>query len=454
MSRVTKLRFLPATLCSVLLAACGGSGSDAAKSSGVPVLDPIAPTGGNTFPLRASANGRFLVDAQGKPFFMQGDAGWSLLARLPREQIVEYLDDRAQRGFNTIIVNLIEHEFTDNPPDNAYGEGPFLTRNDFSTPNEKYFAHAEFAIVEAEKRGIVVLLAPAYLGYDGGSQGWYEEMKTQDLARLRDYGRFVAQRFANRRNIIWVHGGDYDPPNMDLTVAVAEGVREFDTRSLSTYHGGRGSTEMNRRTPRPTWLTLDNVYTHSDDVVPSALAQYKRATAPFILVEAAYDALGVDSNGVRRQAYQSVFSGACGHLIGHDGIWRFAPGWRVAMDSGAAHTLVHLPELLAKVGWPDLVPDPAGSFVVGGNGAEALAVASSRSADHHRGVVYVPEHRAVTIDLGALAGKHIQAHVFDPTTGVFTDLPDGSLGPGGPRQIAPPPGLGGPDWVIVLESGA
>ncbi len=59
-------------------------------------------------------------------------------------------------------MNLIEHEFTDKPPDNGYGEPPFLTPNDFSTPNERYFAHAEFAIVEAEKRGMVVLLAPAY----------------------------------------------------------------------------------------------------------------------------------------------------------------------------------------------------------------------------------------------------------------------------------------------------
>ncbi len=173
----------------------------------------------------------------------------------------------------------------------------------------------------------------------------------------------------------------------------------------------------------------------------------RRATGPFILIEAAYDALGVDSNGVRRQAYQAVFSGACGHLIGHDGIWRFAPGWRVAMDSGAAHTLVHLPELLARVGWPDLVPDAAGTFVVGGSDVEAMAAASSRSADHRRGVVYVPEHRAVTVDLGALAGKHIQAHVFDPTTGVLRICPTGPWAPTVDGRL-----LHRKDWVVRTGS--
>ena len=108
---------------------------------------------------------------------------------------------------------------------------------------------------------------------------------------------------------------------------------------------------------------------------------------------------------MRRQAYQAVLSGACGHVIGHDHIWRFSPGWRPALDSSATRSLRYLPELLAAVRWPDLVPDAPGSLVVAGADKGALAAASSRSTDHHRGVVYVPERRTVTVDLEVLAGN-------------------------------------------------
>ncbi len=64
--------------------------------------------------------------------------------------------DRHARGFNTVLVNLIEHKFATNPPRNAYDDVPFLTPGDFSTPNESYFAHADYVIAQAEQRGMLV----------------------------------------------------------------------------------------------------------------------------------------------------------------------------------------------------------------------------------------------------------------------------------------------------------
>jgi hypothetical protein len=41
----------------------------------------------------------------------------------------------------------------------AYGEPPFLETGDFSTPNEAYFAHADWDLRQAEARGLKVVTA-------------------------------------------------------------------------------------------------------------------------------------------------------------------------------------------------------------------------------------------------------------------------------------------------------
>jgi hypothetical protein len=43
--------------------------------------------------------------------------------------------------------------------------------SDWSVPNEKYFAHADWVIRKAAENGIAVLLVPAYLGYMGLDEG-------------------------------------------------------------------------------------------------------------------------------------------------------------------------------------------------------------------------------------------------------------------------------------------
>src|SRR5437879_3834645 len=49
--------------------------------------------------LQVSPNGRYFVDQDGKPFFYLGDTAWLLFQRLNREEVDEYLKDRAAKGF-------------------------------------------------------------------------------------------------------------------------------------------------------------------------------------------------------------------------------------------------------------------------------------------------------------------------------------------------------------------
>ena len=164
------------------------------------------------FPLGVSGNGRYLTDADQKPFLVLGDTAWSLIAQLKEEDILRYLDDRQQRGYNAIIVSLIEHKFASKAPANIHGVAPFLKPGDLNQPNPAYFDYAHRAIEAAAKRGIGVWLCPAYLGAGGGDEGFFQEIKAAGPAALRGYGRYVGQRFKDLSNIVWMMGGDYEVP--------------------------------------------------------------------------------------------------------------------------------------------------------------------------------------------------------------------------------------------------
>jgi len=112
-----------------------------------------------------------------RPFLIVGDTAWSLIVDLKEADIKAYLDDRHKRGFNAIIVNLLEHKFATNAPRNRAGLEPFTKTGDFATPNTEYFDFAHRVVGWANERGISVWLAPAYLGSNGGDEGFFQEIK-------------------------------------------------------------------------------------------------------------------------------------------------------------------------------------------------------------------------------------------------------------------------------------
>lgn len=92
------------------------------------------------------------------PSFFPGD--WAIFSFSGNcwYHVAEYLENRRQKGFNAILFNLIEHRFADDWPKNKYGDGPFKTPGDFSTPNEAYFAHVDWVIQKARNKEILVVV--------------------------------------------------------------------------------------------------------------------------------------------------------------------------------------------------------------------------------------------------------------------------------------------------------
>ena len=442
------------------------------------------------FPLAVRPGERYLVDAAGKPFLIHGDTAWSLIADLTREEVDLYLDDRRARGFNTILVSLIETRFATNAPANAYGQLPFHNQpfetvaaladllpsgtlakygtlaatlfTDYGAPNEAYFAHADWVLRRAEQKGFLVLLTPSYTGYKGGTQGWYRAMIMNGADRLRQYGEFLGRRYRDFANIVWVHAGDYDPPEKDLVRAIAEGIREFDPRALHTAHGAPETAALEYWQGEP-WLQVNNVYTYGP-VCPSALEQYvRRKHMPFFLIESAYEnEHEATERRLRTQAYHAVLCGAAGQVFGNNPIWHFdGPGiyptpltWQEALDSRGAQSMTHLRELLASVPWWLLEPDSDHRLLTDGIGAEDERAVAARTADGSLAIVYLPGSREVTIDLGELAGPRVAARWYDPADGRFSVVGGSPFPAAGPRRFDPEPnnGPGSDDWALVLES--
>jgi hypothetical protein len=118
-------------------------------------------------------------------------------------------------GFNAVLVNLIEHKHADDWPRNKYGDAPFTTPGDFSTPNEVYFAHADWVIQKAGEKGMLVIVNPCYTGTASptNTEGWKEEIIANGPTKCRNYGRYVGNRYKNYPNIIWQAVGDMTPPS-------------------------------------------------------------------------------------------------------------------------------------------------------------------------------------------------------------------------------------------------
>jgi len=378
------------------------------------------------FPLRISENHRYLQDASGRPFLLTGDAAWSLIGDLSREDADKYLADRQSRGFNAILVSLIEHRFSRNAPRNFYEHAPFSPGGNFTNPDEAYFADADWILQRARERGLLVLLAPAYLGTNGGDEGWYQEMHASGPDALKSYGRYLGQRYRDFKNIIWVQGGDWDPPTKTLVDALAEGISETDPEALQTVHAGRDTDVLQNWEEE--WLGLDTVYTYGD-VRSATLKRYLSGRArPFFFIEGTYEGEhNTTEQTIREIAYGALLSGAAGQVFGNNPIWHFAgPAlfqrpltWKEALSSRGAQSMTHLKAFFDMIAWWTLEPEQGKLLVSPEPPLPGYAI-GSRSADGNLAVIYLSDRSSVTLDKAALSPTQY-ARWFDPSSGQFSE---------------------------------
>lgn len=404
--------------------------------------------------LPLSRSGNRLIDQRGDDFQIRGDAAWSLLVQLSLREAQDYLDERRAQGFNTLVVELIEHMFADDPPRNANGDAPFLAPGDFSQPNPAYFDHAEKILHAAQERGFVVMLTPAYLGYDGGPEGWYREMVAAGPDVMRAYGAFVGERYRSLDNIVWLMGGDYTPPErgLELVDALQAGIAARDDRHLFSAHWGPETTASEVDLD---WLDIDTTYTYEPAYLKSLQDHERRHNLPRIFIEGMYED-GLQEPGqrdLRAQAYHAMLTGAQGHVYGQWDVWQMNDSWRDGVRRPGAYMMLVVSRLFGPLAGTPLIPDDGGLLRDGRGewGSREYAVAATGGRD--LAIAYVPSKRTITLDLSRFDGP-VRARWFDPTDGSWTAAEERPLRPRARTQLTTPGdnAAGDGDWALVLAT--
>ena len=410
------------------------------------------------FPLKVHSSGRYLVDHNESPVFLNGDAAWSLIVQPNFGEASQYLNDRAARGFNTILVNLIENNFADNAPANIAGVPPF-TGTAFATPNEAYFAHADSVIALAHQLDIIVLLAPIYLGYDCGNEGWCSDVQTASIADMKSWGQYVGNRYKGFPNIIWVIGGDTDPTpvraKVDSMVAALKAADVVYPDRIITAHGSSG-IQVLQDFPE-SWLSLNNTYTWTlTEVVSLAEVAYAHSPVlPFVFMEGRYEnSTGINDQQLRAQAYWTFLRGAVGNVFGNNPIWYFGSDvvsgnnedWIGYLGSSGSVAMSHFGDLVNSRHWFSLIPDMNGTVLTAGaqSGLDQAVVAYA--SDSTCIIGYMPTRRTVTINPTVLSGNQVHVQWYNPSTGLFTDA---GIVPRATGNYTPPLNR---DWVLVIDA--
>jgi hypothetical protein len=413
------------------------------------------------YPLKLGpAGSRYLVDQDGVPFLWVGDSAWSLAVQLSLADAQTYLDDRQAKGFDVVLVNLIEHQFAKNAPANIFGEAPFTGRP-FATPNDAYFARVDAIVQAAATRGMAVLLDPLYLGFQCGGEGWCAEVTAATTAEMRSWGQYVGTRYGAFDNVMWIIGGDADPTPVVANVReFVAGILDVDTRHLITAHV-EPESYATTHWGNDAWLNINDVYTYSPTLYQTAQTAYQYApTMPFFLVESAYENEHSSTpQSLRAQAYWTMLMGGMGQNFGNCPIWHFdatssfcaVSGWKTALASAGASSMQYLAQLFGARPWYTLVPDSQHAALTAGYGTfgSATYVVAAHASDGATIIAYVPSSATVTIDFSKISGTTANVWWFNPSDG--TAISAGTHATNGTQAFTSPSAS---DWVLVVDDAA
>ena len=432
--------------------------------------------------LKISANKRFFTTADGKPFFWLGDTGWLLFIKLKREEALQYLDDRKQKGFNVMQVMLV-HDIDLGV--NAYGDSA-LHNKDVSMPNTTpgnsftneteydFWDHMDYVIAEAEKRGIYMALVPVW----GGNIKYVSEIQA------KTYATFLANRYKNKSNIIWLNGGDIKGSDgLNQWNIIGKTIRSIDKDHLIGFHP-RGRSSSSIWFHNEPWLdfnmfqsghrsyaqdTSSNETLHyGEDNWRYANYDYKLKPAkPTFDGEPSYEDIPYGLHDadqpywkdyeVRRYAYWSVFAGGCGFTYGHNSVMQFyTPGdsgtsyfpkmkWQDGLKAPGARQMQYLKKLMLGRSYFDRIPDQ--SMIVD-NGERYERVIATRAKNY--AMFYVYNGREFKVEIKKLQFIPGKAIWFNPRIGETKTISEYrnttvvNFDPPGEKE-------NGNDWVLILE---
>ena len=432
-------------------------------------------------PIQVHPNGRFLMTSEREPFFWTADTAWELFHRLDEKEATIYLDKRKEQGFNVVqTVVLAELDGINTP--NANGDVPFSDIEKWEY-NEAYFQHVDLILDLAEKRGIHIALLPTW-GDKLFKSTWGAGPEIFNPETAYSYGKWIGARYKDRKNLIWVLGGDRTPreDSQDLEVwnQMAKGILETqnpDNPILITFHpqpaGPGGSSNWFHQED---WLGFNmhqtghcpgdsdfEKITHDYQLSPikptiDAEPLYEEHPYCFDAKEHGYS----EAADIRRIMYWNVFAGGAGQTYGCHAVWQMydldkAPvngplkPWHKSLDLEVANQMKHMKNLMLSKSYFERIPDQ--SLIAESQANDISFVAATRDNAGTYALFYFPDGKETAINLNSLNGSTFKLTWMDPRTGVeFPGNQGASLPKGSNLSITPPSSGRGNDWILIIDS--
>lgn len=430
--------------------------------------------------LQVSENGHYFQTEDGKPFFWLGDTGWLTFKKLNRDEIKTYFEDRKAKEYNVIqIMTLHSEEMT-----NVYGDSalvnkdvskPLTTKgNDFNNPKEyDFWDHVDYALDVAEENGLYIGMVPIW--------GTSVKKGKVNLEQAQAYANFLGDRFKNRKNIIWLNGGDTPgEENTEIWNAIGSILKAKNPNVLVTFHPF-GRTDSSDNYHDASWLDFNMFqsghrrYDQETEGKMYAQDNYKyvnvdfnlKPTKPTVDGEPSYEGIpqGLHDTlqplwkdkDLRRYAYWSVFAGGAGFTYGHSAVMQmFREGdnpaygnkklWTEALYDPGAKQMKYVKQLMMKFPYFSRVPDAS---LVANQGEKYNYLAATKGEGY--ALIYTYNGRNISVNMGKIKGDKVDASWYNPKNGVTTKI--GTFKNEGIQDFKQENEVeDGNDWILILTS--
>lgn len=392
--------------------------------------------------LTVSDNQRFLQFENGKPFFWLGETAWLMPERLNREEVNYYLKTCHEAAYNVVQIQVLN----DVPSFNTYGtpshdkQGKLYVNTPYS-----YWDHMDYIIDVAAQNDIYIGMVCIWGGLVKNGK--------MNIEQAKAYGQFLANRYKNRPNIVWIIGGDIQGDiKTEVWKTLATTIKSIDKNHLMTFHP-RGRYTSAQWWSKASWIDFhtfqsghrkygqrmgDKSYpipdnTEEDNWMYVDSTWSYKPIKPVLDDEPIYEGIpkGLhDANegewrpaDVRRYAYWSVFAGSCGHTYGHNAIMQFyrkgypsayfnKMEWTDALHAPGFNQMKHLKRLILSLPYFERVPDQS---VILENGKQYHRLIATRGNDYI--LVYNYTSQDMKIDLRKITGDKKKVWWMDASTG-------------------------------------
>ena len=438
------------------------------QKQGIASLAMICATVLNAFgalsPLRVSSDNRHLEDAQGRPFFLVGEAPQNLPLYLALPEMDGYMADCEVKGFNLLWICIDGQRSvskTTIPPIDRNNNLMMTNGWDIGTLNDTYFVTIDAVVNAADRHNIYCMFTPL---------SECEWMPTNIMHNTSNhwyaYGRFLGDRYKDKANIVWQFGND--TMNTDAQHPIVQGIKDAGDQHLMTVNwtagkGKCGSGWTRKHDHGESWIDLDAWYQGDDTACYWQKIEYEHSDPmPTFQTEAHYqkpDPADAPDLYCRMEDYYVALGGGCGGQVYGSGMLADKFDYETYKNSGGRVQTLHFKKLFTSRDWTTLIPDYTHTFVTAGYGQLTTNTIDYVGAAINNagtlGMAYCPKETTITADLARFSGP-VTARWYDPTDGTYKGIGQTPL-PNTGRVSLTTPGKnseGDSDWILVLETRA